>query len=263
MEFAIEVRQAILRDKPQVVALELPATLQHYYLRAVARLPEISVIFYPDEKEEGRAMYIPWSQPIRLSRRSVQRSRSAPKWSSPIRIRASGPPCRTPTRIPYSIRRIGLDKYIEAYRVYPQPRSDEIARHADGIAWKLEGCDPLARVLVVVSLNLLDPLLDSMEQPQAQPMLRVRRDGVQLVNPHPECLAEITVEYPYLQHRYEQFRLLMTDGNLIDRRHVQSIALYRDAEKSYEASRPANAWPTGSAACWPAMHATWPWPITG
>ena len=37
--------------------------------------------------------------------------------------------------------------------------------------------------------------------------LRVRRDGVQLVNPHPECLAEITVEYPYLQYRYEQFRL--------------------------------------------------------
>src|SRR5580692_9222553 len=104
-----------------------------------------------------------------------------------------------PTRIPIPSA-IGLDKYIEAYRVYPQPRSDEIARHADGIAWKLEGCDPLARVLVIVSLNLLDPLLDSMEQPQAQPMLRVRRDGVQLVNPHPECLAEITVEYPYLQY---------------------------------------------------------------
>jgi hypothetical protein len=59
LEFAMEVRQAILRDKPQVVAVELPATLQHQYLRAVARLPEISVIFYPDEKEEDRAVYIP------------------------------------------------------------------------------------------------------------------------------------------------------------------------------------------------------------
>ena len=27
LEFAIEVRQAILRDRPQVVALELPASL--------------------------------------------------------------------------------------------------------------------------------------------------------------------------------------------------------------------------------------------
>ena len=44
LEFAIEVRQAILRDKPQVVALELPITLQQQFIRAVARLPEMSVI---------------------------------------------------------------------------------------------------------------------------------------------------------------------------------------------------------------------------
>ena len=33
---------------------------------------------------------------------------------------------------PYAIRHIGLDRYVEAYRVYPQPRSEEIARHAAG-----------------------------------------------------------------------------------------------------------------------------------
>jgi hypothetical protein len=95
---------------------------------------------------------------------------------------------------------------VEAYRVYPQERSDEIARHAGGIAWKLQGCDPLARVLVVVSLNLLDPVLDAMDEPQAQPMSRLRREGVRVLNPHPDSLAEITIEYPYLQYRYEQFR---------------------------------------------------------
>src|ERR1700704_5720523 len=42
LEFAIEVRQAILREKPPVVAVELPTTLQQHYLRAVARLPELS-----------------------------------------------------------------------------------------------------------------------------------------------------------------------------------------------------------------------------
>ena len=39
LEFAIEVRQAILRDRPQVIGLELPATLQQAWMRAVARLP--------------------------------------------------------------------------------------------------------------------------------------------------------------------------------------------------------------------------------
>jgi hypothetical protein len=36
LEFAVEVRRAILRDPPQVIALELPATLQQVWMRAAA-----------------------------------------------------------------------------------------------------------------------------------------------------------------------------------------------------------------------------------
>src|SRR5260370_28086234 len=64
-------------------------------------------------------------------------------------------------------------------------------------------------------------------------MARVRRTGVQVLNPHPECLAEITLEYPYLQERYEQFRAAMSDAHGVERRHVQ-LAVFRDAEKTYE-----------------------------
>src|ERR1017187_4265228 len=59
MEFAIAVREAILRDRPQVVAVELPSTLEESYLWAVRRLPQISVIFYADEQNEDQAIYIP------------------------------------------------------------------------------------------------------------------------------------------------------------------------------------------------------------
>ena len=235
LEFAIEVREAILRDKPEVVAVELPATLQHQYRRAAARLPEISVIFYTDETEEDRAVYVP----VEPADPFVEAVRTALEIGADVVFAdpdsGERPHLKDAYPDPYSIRHVGLERYVEAYRVYPQPRSEEISSHADGIAWKLQGCDPLARVLVVVSLNLLDPVLDSMEEPQAQPLARTRREGVQLVNPHPDCLAEITIEYPYLQYRYEQFRQLMTDANLIDRRHAQ-LALFRDAEKSYEAN---------------------------
>ena len=54
-----------------------------------------------------------------------------------------------------------------------------------------------------------------------------------LVNPHPDCLAEITVEYPYLQERYEEFRAAMSDEALIDRQRAQ-LSLFRDAEQSYQ-----------------------------
>jgi len=233
LEFAIEVRRAILRDRPQAVALELPVTLQQQFLRAVARLPEISVIVYPDENDPERAIYVP----VEPADPFVEAIRTANETGADIVFAdpdsGERPHLKDAYPDPYSIRHIGYEKFVEAYRVYPQERSDEIARHASGIAWKLQGCDPLARVLVVVSLNLLDPVLDAMDEPQAQPMSRLRREGVHVLNSHPDSLAEITIEYPYLQYRYEQFRGLLTDANLIDRRHAQ-LALFRDAEKSYE-----------------------------
>jgi hypothetical protein len=237
LEFAIEVRQAILREKPQVVALELPVTLRQHFPRAVARLPEISVIIYPDagaRAEEG-AIYVP----VEPADPFVEAIRTALEIGAEVVFAdpdsGERPHLKDDYPDSYSIRHIGYRKYVEAYRVYPQERSGEIATHAAGIAWKLQGCDPLARVLVVLSLNLLDPVLDAMDEPQAQPMSRVRREGVQLFNLHPESLAEITIEYPYLQYRYEQYRALMTDANLVERRHAQ-LALFRDAEKSYEVS---------------------------
>lgn len=235
LEFAIEVREAILREKPQVVALELPTTLQPAFLRAVDRLPEMSVIFYQDDKEEDRAIFIPVepADPFVEAIRTAREIDAGIVFADPDS--GERPHLKDAYPDPYSIRLIGMEKYVEAYRVYPQQRSDEIAAHAAGIAWKLQGTDPLAKVLVVVSLNLLDPVLDAMEHPQAQPLARVRREGVQVLNPSPASLAEITIEYPFLQDRYEQFRRLMTDSNLIDRRHAQ-LALLREAEKSYEAN---------------------------
>ncbi|HUI77682.1 MAG TPA: hypothetical protein VLY24_07185 [Bryobacteraceae bacterium] len=234
LEFAIEVRQAILREKPQVIALELPATLQPAWIRAVERLPQISVIVYPAETDgEDQAIYVPIepADPFTEAVRTGLEIGAEILFADPDT--GTRPHLKDNFPDPYAIRHIGLDRYVEAYRVYPQPRSEELARHAGGIAWKLQGTNPDARVLVVVALNLLDPVLDAMEEPQAQPMAPTRREHIQILNPHPESLAEITVEYPALQWRYENFRQLGTDTHLIDRRHAQ-LAVLREAEKEYE-----------------------------
>jgi len=235
LEFAIEVRRAILRDRPQVIAVELPTTLRDAYLRAVERLPEMSVILYNDEQEEDRAVYVPVepADPFTEAIRSGRQIGAEIVFADPD----AGERPHLPDQYPdsYALRHIPLEKYVEAYRLWPQPRSEPIATHASGIAWTLQGCDPLASVLVVISLNLLDPVLDAMESPQAQPMARLRRQGVQVLNPHPECLAEITIEYPFLQDGYEQFRAKMDDAHGVERRHVQ-FAVFREAEKTYEAN---------------------------
>jgi len=236
LEFALDVRQAILGQRPQVIALELPATLQAAWMRAVARLPEISLIFYPDETlGADQAIYVPIepADPFTEAIRTGLEIGAEIVFVDPDA--GQRPHLKDAYPDSYAIRHIGLARYIEAYRVYPQPRSREISRHAAGIAWKLQGADPLANVLVVVSLNLLDPLLDAMEEPQAQPLARTRREGIELFNPHPASLAEILIEYPQLQWRYEEFRRSAADWRLIDRWHAQ-LAVFREAEKQYEAS---------------------------
>ena len=260
LEFAIEVRQAMLRERPQVVALELPVSLERHWIQAAARLPKMSLVFYPEEDEATYVLVEP-ADPFTEAIRTGLEIGAEIVFADPEAADRPHLPDVYPD--PYAIRAIGLDRYIEAYRVYPQPRSEEIARHSAGIAWKLQGTDPEARVFVVVSLNLLDPLLDAMEEPQAQPLARVRREGVELLNPHPESLGEIAVEYPQLQWRYENWRkeAAVSTGesarptappphaqeggagalagqpsqNLIDRRHAQ-LAVLLAAEKEYEAS---------------------------
>jgi hypothetical protein len=237
LEFAIEVRQAILRRRPDVIALELPGTLKDAWLRAVSRLPEMSLIFYPDETagEEDHAVYVPVepADPFTEAIRTGLETGAEIVFADPDA--GERPHLKDTYPDTCAIRHIGLERYVEAYRIYPQARSAEVSLHAAGIAWKLQGTDPGANVMVIVSLNLLDPLLDAMEEPQAQPLVRTRRQGVELFNPHPDSLAEIAVEYPALQWRYESYRTLMSDGALTDRRHAQ-LAVFREAEKEYEVS---------------------------
>ena len=231
LEFSIELRRAILREQPQIVAVELPGSLEDTYLQALARLPEMSVIVYPDPKDEERGIYVPVEpcDPFTEAVRTGLEIDAEVIFLEPDVIDRPHMPDVYPD--PYSIRHIGLEKYLEAYRVYPQPRTEETELHAAGMAWKLQGADPLARIFVVVSLNLLDQLLDAMQEPQDPPHRYSALDA-RLLNPHPDCLAEITVEYPFLQDRYERFRPEMNDENLIDRPRAQ-LELLREAEKEY------------------------------
>jgi hypothetical protein len=237
VEFAAELRRFLLETRPAIVAVELPQFLAGAYSRAVARLPEITVILYGEESgDEERAVYVPVepADPFTEALRTAEEIGAETVFLEPDTNER--PHLMDSYPDTYAIARAGVERYIEAYRLWPQPRSEEIAAHAAAMAWKLQGTDPEGRVAVVVSLNLLDPLLDAMESPQEPPPRSKRAlDDVRLVNPHPDCLAEITVEMPYLQERYEFFRLDMQDPGRLDRPRAQ-LELLREAEAKYQAS---------------------------
>ena len=243
LEFAVELRRAMLEARPAVVAVELPASLEEAYLVAVERLPQFTVILYPDNLTEGEpadeedvAVYLP----VEPCDPFVEALRTAREIGAEILFiepdLGAKPHLQDNAPDPYSIHFIGYKKYVEIYRLNPPAELDpDVIEYAAGIAWKLQGADPSVNTFVVISLNLLDPVMDAMQIPQDEPARTQKRVEVELVNPHPDCLAEITIEYPFLQSRYEQFRDNFAKQALVDRPRVQYDVL-RAAEKNYEQS---------------------------
>src|SRR5579871_2667200 len=231
LEFALALRKLLLASKPGVVAVELPGFLAASYRRALARLPELSVILYHDEDGDDRAIFIPVEpcDPFIEALRTADEIGAQVLFLEPDSAERPHLPDTYPDT--YAIRRIGLDPYVEAYRVYPQTRTEEVTAHASAMAWKLQGADPEASVVAVVALNMLDPLLDAMETPQAPPG-RGKKYQPELLNPHPDCLAEITIEFPYLQERYEFFRLDLKGEDRLQKPQVQYDLLH-EAEGKY------------------------------
>ncbi len=237
LEFAWRVRRYLVERRPSVIAVELPSSLEALYRKALGRLPQMSVILIPEDdadEHEGRATYIP----VEPADPFVEALRTALEFGAEIVFleppRHDKPHVNDSYPEPYALEIIGSRAYLEAYRVHPQPRTPELDAHAAAMAWKLQGADPSASVCAVVSLNMLDPLLDAMEAPQDPPAAPRTRlfQRAELCNLHPDCLAEVTSEPPYYQELYESVRVEDLAEFRFDRPRWQ-LPLLREAEKEY------------------------------
>lgn len=232
-EFAVEVRRALLSERPSVVAVELPAGIESELLRALKRLPELSVVLATPLDEADEAVYVP----IEPADPFVEAARTALEIGA--RLLLLEPDAFRRPHIPavypdsYAVRLIGRRRYIEQYRLFPPQADQELQAHAAAMAWKLQGADPFAPTVAVVSLNVLEALLEAMEEPQSEPPAAPALE-YRLLNPHPECLAEITSETPYLQERYEQWRAGPLEVPFPDRPRLQ-YELLKEAEQAYAA----------------------------
>lgn len=237
IEFALHVRRQLLARRPSVIAVELPGPLEKHFRAAIARLPQMSVIL-----EQSGNSYDeddpPAYTPIEPSDPFIEALRTAAELGAPVVFLE--PATRKEFRrlflypAPYAVEIIGVDRYVESYRLHPRPRTAADEAQAAALAWKLQGADPLASTCVVVSLSGLDPLLDAVDQPQEEPPRPPVQlfDAAALYNLHPDCLAEVTNEPPFYQERYEEIRLLDPAITRSDRPRWQ-LALLREAEAEY------------------------------
>lgn len=235
LEFALQVRRRLLEIRPIAVAVELPVSLEDEYRAAAARLPQMSVILIGQKNldDEEDAVYVPveagdaFTEALRTARELDAEAMFLDAGTKDRDHRGAMYPA------PYSVEVIGVEQYVESYRVHPPPRTPGVTVRAAAMAWKLQGADPLGQTCVVVSLAMLDPLLDAMDEPQEEPARGPASlfKTAKLFNLHPDCLAEITNEPPFYQDRYNSLR--ETQGaDAIDRPRWQ-LELLRGSEAEY------------------------------
>ncbi len=215
LEFAQLVRMAVHQVRPDAVAIELPPTLEVPFLRAVRRLPQISVISYQLEltkgsgHDNGETVYLLVEPADPL----VEAARLALELKLPlyfIDVDTAGYP-RHYERLPdsYSIRRIGLAAYYRAYRetCAEQPPCREDRRREQGMAFRLQQLgQKYQRILYVCGMAHLERVKCNFATPQAAPLERIRREGISVRNLHPDSCGEVLAEFPFLAANYEYRR---------------------------------------------------------
>ncbi len=203
----MEVRRRFERFRPDAVAVEFPDTLKTGILRAVERLPLLSVVFY--EEADGAFVYLP-VEPTDGQVEVLRLARSAGIPAHFIDRDTEGYlPDLTPMPDPYAVRRIGHHAYCRAYLRFGGrggPRPQDTLREKT-MAHRLQRLSRSSeRILFVGGLAHLPGLLTHLDRPQTEVIGRRRREGVGLAHLHRESSREIMTEMPFLAAAYERAR---------------------------------------------------------
>jgi hypothetical protein len=205
MEFAWLVREAFRRVRPDCIAVELPPTLEEGVVRAVTRLPQISVVTYRSGDDTVFLLIEP-ADPL------VEGCRLAIENGIPLKLvdldLDSYPPHREALPDSYAVHRIGLGAYYDAFRrsTCGEPATEDLRRE-QGMAHRLrELAAKHERILFLCGMTHLERVKELFRGETAVPLERVRRRDPSVVNLHPDSCREILGEEPFLSALYELLR---------------------------------------------------------
>jgi len=206
LPFALAVRRAFLRERPDCVAVELPETLTEPIDRAVRRLPLLSVLRY--EMPDGPAFLLvePCDgifEALRLAREHQVPSHLVDRDSD----RYDAPRDALPD--PHAIDRIGYEAYVEkvapvfleeAISPEDELREATMAFHLSRLLEEHE------KVLFVCGLGHALRVQKKLEGSIARPLGRTKRPGVQVFHLHHDSSREVLSEPGHVQARFETWR---------------------------------------------------------
>ncbi|MCE1245475.1 MAG: hypothetical protein LWY06_02400 [Firmicutes bacterium] len=211
MEFALCVKAAFDEIQPDCIAVELPSTLDDEVKRAVARFPFLSVIFY--QSGSGEFIYFP----IEPSDPMCEAVRCGLENKIPVHCidldTDDYPLIFDPMPDSYAVSRLGLETYHRLYEETvlsegkPKITTVQDERRESAMAYHLQQLSAQYRkILVVCGMAHTDGLLKKLEKPQGLPLGKPVRHDLEVFNPSPASLREITGEAPFVIAAYELMR---------------------------------------------------------
>jgi hypothetical protein len=206
LEAADAVRAAFEALDPEAVAVEIPSSLGKAWLRAVERLPAISVLLY--ETSAGETIYLP----IHPADAMVEAARGALERGLPLAcadLDVDGyADWRDPVPDAYALFRLGPLTVWDVFRRHPRaadphdaPREASMAFHARRL--REAGA---SRVLVVCGMHHVEGIGRALGSELAEPLTPPERKNVRLVNLHPESVGEVLGEVPFYAAAFEAIR---------------------------------------------------------
>ncbi len=212
LEYADAVRRLIAAWRPEAIVVELPPTLEPHARRAVARLPQLTVVLY--ESAAGEPVYLPVEPCDAL----IEAVRSGLELGIPVIFGDADidafPLYDEPFPDSYAVHRLGLAAVWQAYRAAcPEPASDpENDRRETSLAWHAQqAAEDGRRVLLVCGAAHALRVERKLAEPLAQPLARQRRQSVQSFNVHPDSARGIMATLPFVASVYELRRRELPD----------------------------------------------------
>jgi hypothetical protein len=207
LEFAQEVQRQFLEFQPQVIAVELPPTIQEPVLTAVKRLPNLSVVLYPEKS--GRHIYLP----IEPVDGIIEAVRLGIENNLPLffidRDTEGYPQRSDPMPDPFAVTRIGYPAYCLAFlkeRGQETPSPDDALRERTMASQALRLNHQYQRILLICGLTHWWGIVQQLDKNPELPLGRQKRSGVIVGYLKESSSREILSEMPFLQRRYEEER---------------------------------------------------------
>ena len=203
------VRAVLDELQPAGVAVELPIGLTELVLRAVRRLPKVSLVLSERAGEDALAWVSIVGDPF------AEAMRWASELGKPVFFVDPDIPYehkrRDPVPDPYALWSLGPQKFLELLveQGDAAPRSDSDRQREAGMAHRIKearGVCPSGPLLALLGAAHVRPVTRALGEATAEPFARVKRSQAELRHLHPDSFTAMLPDPPLAHSVFELLR---------------------------------------------------------